>query len=179
VRVLLRPLAALLGLALAAAAGTLAVEVGWAWARPGHGSLLVPWRTWQAHLSADTWTSQPVRLTAVVVAAAGLVLLLVAAFARTARVVPLNDPGPVVSVVTSPRSLARVVGGTVRGEDGVTGTTVTASARRVRVRARSRLSTEEELLPRLVAVTRAALDHLPLPRRPRVSVVVDSPRDRT
>jgi hypothetical protein len=179
VRVLLRLLATLLGLAVAAAGGLLAVEVGWSWARPGHGSLLVPWPTWLANLNGVTWTAQPVRLTAIVVGVAGLVLLLIAAGARKARVVTLNDPSPDVSVVTTPRSLARVIGNTVRNQDGVTGTSVTASARKVRVRARSRLSTEEALLPRLTEVTRTVVDNLPLPRAPRVSVVVDSPKDRT
>jgi hypothetical protein len=178
VRVLLRLIAALLGLGLAAVGFVLAVEVGWAWARPGHGSLLVPWRSWLAGLGGLSWTDQPVRLIAILLAVGGLVLLLVAAFARKPRTVPMNDPSDDVTVVTTPRSLARLVGNTVRGEDGVTGTTVTASARKVRVRARSRLSGEAELRPRLTGAATAAVTALPLPRTPRVSVVVDSPRDR-
>ena len=178
-RVLLRLLAALLGLALAAAGVILAVEVGWAWARPGHGPLLVPWRSWLVSLAGVTWTGRPVRLTAIVVAVAGFLLLLIAAAARGPKTVPLTDPSPEVSAVTTPRSLARLVGNTVRNADGVTGSTVTASSRRIRVRARSRLSTEAELLPRLTEAATAAVSDLPLPRTPRVSVVVDSPRDRS
>jgi hypothetical protein len=177
-RALLRLLAALLGLALAAVGFVAAVEVGWAWARPGHGTLLVPWRQWLATLHGYDWTSQPVRLTAIIVAVAGLVLILIAATARGAKTVALNDPSPEVSVVTTPRSLARAVGRTVRDQDGVTGTAVTASARRVRVRARSRLAAEAELLPRLSAAATDLLAGLPLPRQPRVRVVVDSKRDR-
>jgi Family of unknown function (DUF6286) len=179
VRVVLRLFAALLGLALAAVGFVLAVEVGWAWARPGHGSLLVPWRTWLTNLGGYSWIDQPVRLTAILLAVGGLVLLLIAALARGPKTVPMNDPSPEVSVVTSPRSLARLVGNTVRGQDGVTGTTVTASKRKVRVRAKSRLSAEADLLPRLTEVATGVVGDLPLPRTPKVSVVVDSPRDRS
>lgn len=171
-RILLRLLVALLGLAVAAAGLVLAVEVGWDWWRPGHGSLLVPWHQWLARLRPLNWTSAPVRIGSALVALGGLVLLLIAAGARQPRRLRLDGTSEHVTVVTSPRSLARLVGRAVRAQDGVSGATVTASRRRVRVQARSRLNTKEELVPRLTEAATDAVAGLPLPRTPRVSVTV-------
>jgi hypothetical protein len=177
VRPFVRIVATLLGLAFAAAGALLALEVGWQWARPGAAPLVVPWPRWRAELAALGWDAYAVRAGAGVVAAAGLVLLVCALSARS-RAVRLADPADEVSVATSPRSLARLVGLTVRAQDNVAGATVTASARRIRVRAKSTLETEGELRPRLLQTVSALLDEVPLTRRPKVSVVVDSPKDR-
>jgi hypothetical protein len=177
VRPLVRLLSTLLALAFAAAGALLALEVGWHWWRPASGPLLVPWPRWQAELASLGWDAYAVRLGAGVVTAAGLVLLLCALAAKS-RAIRLTDPADEVSVSTSPRSLARLVGLAVRAQDNVAGATVTASARRVRVRAKSALETEGELRPRLLATVSALLDDVPLVRRPKVSVVVDSPKDR-
>ncbi|MEU0792779.1 DUF6286 domain-containing protein [Amycolatopsis sp. NPDC005961] len=176
-RPLVRLLSTLLALAFAAAGALLALEVGWHWWRPGSGPLVVPWPRWQAELASLGWDAYAVRVGAGVVAAAGLVLLLCALGAGS-RAIRLTDPAGEVSVSTSPRSLARLVGLAVRAQDNVAGATVTASARRVRVRAKSTLETEGELRPRLLETVSALLDDVPLVRRPKVSVVVDSPKDR-
>jgi hypothetical protein len=177
VRVFVRIVAALLALALAAAGTLLALEVGWLWLRPTEGPLLVPWPDWRDRLAEVSWESTPVQVTAWITAVAGLGLL-VAALAARRREVVLADPAPGVSVRTSPRSLARIVGTRVRAEDGVRAASVTATRAKVRVRATSRLVGEEQLRPRLTGVVGDLLADLPLVRAPRVSVVVDSPRDR-
>jgi hypothetical protein len=176
VRILLRVLVALLGLAVAAAGFVLAVEVGWAWWRPGHSALLVPWRGWLASARQWDWTSGQVRLIAGIVAVAGLVLLLLAIGARRPRRVPLDEQSADLTVVTTPRSLARLVGRAVRAEDGVSAATVTASARKVRIKADSRLNTRAELKPRVLDTARETVENLPLPRTPKVTVVVGSDR---
>ncbi|MGW5717807.1 DUF6286 domain-containing protein [Amycolatopsis sp. NPDC003865] len=176
-RVVVRLLSTLLGLAFAAAGALLALEVAWHWWRPASAPLLVPWPRWRAELASLGWDAYAVRVGAGVLAAAGLVLLLCALTAGN-RAVRLTDPADEVSVSTSPRSLARLVGLTVRAQDNVAGATVTASARRVRVRAKSTLEAEGELRPRLLETVSALLDDVPLARRPKVSVVVDSPKDR-
>ncbi|WP_290057417.1 DUF6286 domain-containing protein [Amycolatopsis solani] len=176
-RPFVRVLATLLGLAFAAAGALLALEVGWHWWRPDSAPLLVPWPRWQAQLAALGWDAYAVRVGAGVVAAAGLVLV-VCAMAAGSRAVRLTDPADGVSVSTSPRSLARLVGLTVRAQDNVAGASVTASARRIRVRAKSVLEAEGELRPRLLETVAALLDDVPLARRPKVTVVVDSPKDR-
>jgi hypothetical protein len=177
VRVLLRILSCLLGLAVAGAGALLALEVGWAWARPADAPLLVPWPRWRDQLAGLTWRSLPVLAAAGAVVVGGIVLLLLAGMARS-RDVMLRDPAPGVSVMTSPRSLARIVGRRVRSEDSVAAASVTATASRVRVRATSEQAADGGLRPRLLDIVGATLTDLPLTRRPKVSVVVDSPKDR-
>lgn len=176
-RVLVRLLSCLLGLAVAAVGGLLAVEVAWRWMRPGAKPLLVPWPDWLAQLRTLTWAGQPVQIAAWSVAIAGLLLIWFAATARR-KDVRLNAPAPEVTVTTSPRSLARTVGNRMRAADGVTGASVTASSRRIRVRATSSSQSEDQLRPRLTELAREVVGALPMPRTPAVSVVVDSPRDR-
>lgn len=171
----LRLLTVSLALAVAAAGGLLTVEVAARWS--GRGPVLVPWPGWRARLEELTWQADEVRVAAAVTVAVGVLLIVAAALAR-GRAVPLTDPATGVSVTTSPRSLARVVGQRVRAEDDVTGATVTASRRKVRVRALSALRTEQQLRPHLTAVVTELLDDLPLRRTPAVSVIVDSPKDR-
>jgi hypothetical protein len=178
VRVFVRLLSVVLALAVAGAGVLTALEVGWHWWRPASGPLLIPWPAWQSALSETGWDSFAVRLTAGVTVAAGLVLMLLA-LSASRRAVRMHDPATEVSFTTSPRSLARLVGIAVRAQDNVHSAAVTASAKRVRVRATSRLETEAELRPRLMETVSALLDDVPLARKPKVSVVVDSPRDRT
>ncbi|MCE6999886.1 DUF6286 domain-containing protein [Saccharothrix sp. S26] len=165
-RILLRVLSPVLGVALAAAGALLAAVVVRHWSGRG----------WPVR--AD-WSSvdRPVLLVGACLAVGGLFLLVVASRAG-ARQVPLDDPADGVRVVTTPTSLARVVGHRVRAEDGVLDASVTASRRRVRVRATSRLHDEATLRPRLLEVAEAAVADLPMPVRPKVSVVVISPKDR-
>lgn len=176
-RVLVRILACLLGLAVAAAGALLAVEVAWAWIRPRSGPLLVPWPQWRDRLSELTWGDSSVQLVAWLVVVAALLLLLFAVAARR-REVRLNEPAPEVTVSTTPRSLARLVGHRVRGTEGVSGATVAASAKALRVRVNSRMESERELRPKVLEVTNAVVDMLPLPRKPKITVVVDSLKDR-
>jgi uncharacterized protein DUF6286 len=177
VRILVRIFAGLLGLGVAAVGALLAIEVGWAWAKPGTGPLLVTWPRWRSYLDGVAWNSLHVRIVAGVLIALGLLLLIIAAAAR-GRDVSLQDPAADVSAVTSPASLARVVGQRIRAEDNVSRATVTATAKRIRIRASSRLESEEQLMPRLLRVAKETVDDLPLVETPRISVVVDSPRDR-
>ncbi len=169
----LRVLSPLLGLALAAAGLLVVVEVGWRWV--GQGSLVGPLTGLSP--TAWTWTDRPVPLVGACMAAGGLVLLVVALAAR-APLVPLDAPADRVRVAITPASLARVVGRRVRVEQGVVEASVTASRRRVRVRAVSRTHDEAALRPRLLEVARAVVEELPLADRPAVSVVVLSPKDR-
>ena len=59
-RVLLRLLAPLLGLGLAAVGLLLVIEVVAAWVRPAAGrGLLVPWPQWRAALESLSWARAP------------------------------------------------------------------------------------------------------------------------
>ena len=121
-------------------------------------------------LEALTWTSGSVRILGVVVAVAGLLVLLIGLVARR-RDVPMADPVPEVTVTTSPRALARAVGHEVRADPAVTSASVVASARRVTVRAATDGAADE-----VRTAVRSRVDdllaRLPLARRPRVRVSV-------
>ncbi|GAA4703480.1 DUF6286 domain-containing protein [Pseudonocardia yuanmonensis] len=171
-RVLLRTLSPLLGLALAAVGVILVIEVVAAWLRPGTNGLVVPWPSWQAALTGLTWADRPVIVVAICVAVVGLLLLLVALLARR-HDVALTAPTPEMTVATSPRVLARLVGRTVRESDDVAAATVSASARKVVVRAEGWPDAGGgfgELTDTVRDRVATLLDELPLARRPRVAV---------
>lgn len=171
-RVLLRVLAPLLGLALAAAGVLLVIEVVAAWVRPGAtAGLVVPWTDWRSTVEELTWDTNPVPLIAIGVAVLGLLLILVGVAARRSDVL-LEPPAPEVSVTTSPHVLARLVGNRVRATDDVAGASVTASRRRIAVSAQGWGDAGPELRSAVTARVDALLDELPLHRRPRVVVSV-------
>ncbi|MFB9908353.1 DUF6286 domain-containing protein [Allokutzneria oryzae] len=176
-RLLLRLLSTLLGLAVAAAGVVLAIEMTASLARPGAPELIVPWRAWMAGLEPVSWSRQPVLWTAGGVVVLGLVLLLVSGSARR-KDIRLSDPADEVVVTTSPRSLARIVGTRVRAAEGVTAATVTASRKKVRVRATGRSSGDPDLRPKVTELVRGVVADLPMPSRPKVRVAVVSPKDR-
>ncbi|MEQ3552371.1 DUF6286 domain-containing protein [Pseudonocardia nematodicida] len=175
-RVLLRVLAPLVSLAVAALGALLVVEVVAVWAGWGSGAgLLVPWRDWRTSLETTLWTSPVVLWTAVAAIVAGALLLVIGLLARR-HDVPLTSPSPGMTVATAPRVLARLVGSRVRAADPVTAATVTASSRSVVVRARGRGDIDAEVRTAASGV----LDALPLARRPRLTVrtAPDQPTSR-
>jgi hypothetical protein len=172
VRVLLRLLAPLVGITLAAIGALVVLEVIAAWARPGSPTgLIVPWPDWRATLDTVTWAQSPVAAIAIGVAAAGLLLVLVGLLARR-HDIRLDGPVPGITVTTSPRVLARLVGRRVRGTDEIAGATVTASRHRVAVAAQAWNEVSPELRDTVHARVEELLDELPLHIRPRVTVTV-------
>ncbi len=174
-RVLLRVLAPLLGVGLAAVGVLTVIEVVAAWVRPVSGrGLLVPWVSWRTTLEQLTWQDNPVRYGAIGVGVVGLLLLLLGLVARRHDVL-LSAPSPEITVTTSPRVLARIVGRRVRSTDDVAAASVSASARKLAVRAEG-WSSDAASNPDLSRAVRARvdelLDELPLARRPRVAVSV-------
>ncbi|QJY49437.1 DUF6286 domain-containing protein [Pseudonocardia broussonetiae] len=171
-RVLLRVLAPLLGLALAAAGVLLVIEVVAAWVRtPATTGLLVPWPDWRTSLEALTWADVPVPGIAIGVAVVGLLLVLLGLLARR-HDIALTSPAPEVTVTTTPRVLARLVGRRVRAADGVAAASVTATGRRVSIGAQAWNDAGPELRDSVSSTVDTLLDELPLARRPRVSVTV-------
>lgn len=170
-RVLLRVLAPLMGLAVAAAGVLVVIEIVAAWVvTPASGGVVVPWTDWQATLSALTWRDQPVLVVAVVTAVVGLLLMIVGFLARRGDI-GLDSPGDDLTVTTSTRVLARLVGTRVRAAEDVAAAAVTASGRRVVVDVEAwddPTGLRESVTDRVGAL----LDELPLRRRPRVAVSV-------
>lgn len=167
-RVLLRVISPLLGLAVAALGVLLALETVWAWVHPGAAPLVVPWRAWRSTADSVTWADLPVQLVAAGVGVVGVLLVLLAAGARR-REVRLTDPAPDVTVITSPRSLARLVGHQVRALDEVQSASVTATPTKIAVRVTSPQPPDQSA-PRVRERIGELLTGLPLARRPRVRV---------
>jgi hypothetical protein len=143
--------------------------------RPADGPLVLPWPAWQATLQGWNWTSTPVRLSAAGLITVGL-LLLVLALSASRREVRLIKLAPDVTVTTSPPSLARLVGHHVRELDHVASASVTATPRKISVRAVSRQPSDAATRG-ITESVQSLLSELPLARTPRVSVAV-SPTDK-
>lgn len=173
-RVVLRLLSPLLGLAVAAVGLLVAVETATAWLAPGSSPLLVPWPSWRSAIDGLTWTSGAVRTAAIVVGIVGLLVLGVGLAARR-HDVRLNDPVPEVTVTTSPRSLARAVGHEVRTLAEVVSASVVASGARVTVHA-STDATPGDVETSVRERVDEVLGRIPLARRPSVRVSVTSTR---
>ena len=174
-RVLLRVLAPLLGFAVALVGVLVLLEVVAAWVRPdGTGGLVVPWPDWYATLARTAWTDAPVPGLAIGAAVLGLLLVLVGLLARRPDIA-VDGPVPEITVTTSPRVLARLVGRRVRSADDIAAASVTASRRRVAVAAEAWSDAGPELAESVRARVEGLLDELPLHHRPRVTVTV---RDR-
>jgi hypothetical protein len=172
VRAVLRVLAPLLGIVLATVGVLVVIEVVAAWVLPGdEGGLLVPWPDWGNTLAGLSWSDDVVRGVAIGVGVVGLLVLLVGLTARRADV-RLEAPSADMTVTTSPRVLARLVGARVRASDDVLSASVTASARRVAVTARAWNDAPEELRETILERVRELLAELPLRRTPRVAVSV-------
>ncbi len=169
-RILLRVLSPLLGLAVATLGVFVALEVIWVWVRPADAPLVLPWPAWQVTLQGWTWTSTPVRLIAAGLVVVGL-LLLVLALRSGRREVRLINPAPEITITTSRRSLARLVGHQVRELDHVASASVTATPGKVSVQAASRQPAEDARSGITDAVHTLLLE-LPLVRTPRVRVTV-------
>lgn len=175
-RVLLRVLAPLLGLAVAAVGVLLVLEVLAAWLRPTATSgLVVPWPDWYAALGRTTWADAPVPGVAIGVAVIGLLLVLVGLLARRTDIA-VDGPAPGITVTTSPRVLARLVGRRVRAAEDVAGASVTASQRKVSVAAQAWNDADPALSDAVRSRVDELLDELPLHRRPRVAVSVQDRR---
>ena len=84
----------------------------------------------------------------------------------------MEAPTADMTVTTSPRVLARLVGTRVRASDDVLSASVTASARRVVVTALAWHDAPPDLREAIVGRVEELLDELPLRRRPRIAVSV-------
>ncbi|MGI5129690.1 DUF6286 domain-containing protein [Pseudonocardia sp. CA-107938] len=174
-RVLLRLLAPVLGLALAVAGVLLAIEVVAAWTRLGtdQAGVIVPWPQWRAVLESTSWAETAVAGIAVGTAVVGLVLVLVGIAARRSDI-DVTAPRPEMTVTTSPHVLARLVGKRVRRGEDVAGADVTATKRRIAVAAQGWGDLDgpagKALQASVEGTITALLDDVPLARRPRVTV---------
>ncbi|MBA8825719.1 hypothetical protein FHX42_003085 [Saccharopolyspora lacisalsi] len=176
-RALIRLIAALLCLVLAAVGALFIAEAAWFLAFPNDDFLLVAWPSIRADLAGIAWNGTPVRISGAVMVVAGLVLLVLVARARRGEI-RLHDPAPQVTVTTDPKSLARLIGHQVRLQEDVAKASVTARRNRVRVRARAEIVDTGDLDTRLSELATETVRELPLPAVPKVSVSVRPAKER-
>jgi hypothetical protein len=135
----------------------------------------VPWPDWRRTLETVVWSQPPVAAVAIGVAVAGLLLMLIGVLARRASVT-LDGPAPEIIAVTTPRVLARLVGRRVRATDDIAAASVTASRRRVAVKAEAWSDAGPELRETVRARVEELLNDMPLRTRPRVIVSLQERR---
>lgn len=170
-RVLLRVLAPLLGLALAAIGVLLVIEVAVTWVRPAPNGVVVPWAQWQAVAGRLTWSEGIVSTIGIGVGVVGLLLLLLGLFARRSDL-RVDGPADEITVTTSPRVLAKLVGRRVRAHEDIAAASITASGRKISVTASGWGEQTPELRDAVRSQVDELLEQLPLHRRPKVSVAL-------
>lgn len=177
-RGLVRLAAALAGLVVAAFGGLLVVEVVAGWLAPGATGVLQPWLQVRSALTGLSWNQVPVLVTAAVVAVVGVVLLVLGSAAGR-REIRLEEPAPLVTVTTDPRSVARLVGHRVQEDEAVSSASVDANRKRVRVRAVGRYAQLGDTRSRLAEAARSTVSELPIQRSPRVSVSISPAKEES
>ena len=177
-RLLNRPLALILAVALAGASVILIIEVI---AFAVHASpLVVPWTTWYHWAATTRWNALVIRVWSVILIAAGVILLAVELKPRRVTRLPLLAVGQATDATVSRRGLARILRTEATGVDGITGATVRVRRRRARVTAASGArgrAAAGALTEPVTQALGARLDGLGLRHVPRLTVRV-VPRSR-
>lgn len=176
-RGLVRLTAALAGLVVAAVGGLLVVEVVAGWLAPGATGVLQPWLQVRSALTGLSWNQMPVLVTAAVVAVVGVLLLVLSSSAGREEI-RMEEPAPLVTVTTDPNSVARLVGHRVQEDEAVSSASVSATRKRVRVRAVGRYTQIGDARSRLVEAARSTVSELPLQGSPRVSVSMSPAKEK-
>lgn len=174
-RVLERFLSLLLALAVIVGAVLLALEVGWAIA--GKPPLLVQWNTAYTAGTTNSWDTAASRVTAIVILAVGLLLLVVTLKPRRAPRLALISTETGVDAAITRRSLRSTLLTAAQQVDGISAAKAKVSKRRATVQARSRLGTDataQALTGQLEAALRARLDDLQLARPPKLRARVSA-----
>jgi hypothetical protein len=177
-RLLNRPLALILAVALAGASVILIIEVI---AFAAHASpLVVPWPTWYHWAGTTRWNAMVIQVWSAVLIAAGVILLAAELKPRRVTQLPLRADDDCTQAALTRRGLARTLRAAATGIDGITAAAVTVRRRRARVTATAAARGRAAAAPLREPVSQALhsrLDDLDLDRPPRLIVRV-RPRSR-
>ena len=168
-RVVERFLSLLLALAVLAGSVLLALEVGGAVA--GRPPVLVQWRSAYTGGNENAWDAAPVRLLAIALVVAGLLLLLVTAKPRRPSRLRMTGSDPTIDAAMTRRSLRSTLLDGAKQVAGVSSAKVRVSKRKATVDATSRLGSTDAargLTGELEGVLRGRLDALQLAKPPRL-----------
>ena len=172
-RVLNRPLAFILAVALIAGCVIVIAEViGFA---AGKSPLLVHWTTWYHWARTTRWDAGVIRVWSAVLIVIGLLIL--AAELKPPRVtrLRLRSGDDATDTAVTGRGLARMLRAAATGVDGISGATVRVRRRRARVTAASAArhrDAAEALTGPVTEALRTRLDALDLRHPPRLKVHV-------
>jgi hypothetical protein len=177
-RLLNRPLALILAVALAGASVILIIEVI---TFAAHASqLVVPWHTWYHWAGTTRWNAVVIRVWSAILIAIGVTLLVVELKPRRVTRLPLRSDDDSTQSALTHRGLARTLRAAATGIDGITSAAVTVRRRRARVIATAAARGRAAAAPLQEPVSQALhsrLDDLDLDRPPRLKVRV-RPRSR-
>lgn len=175
-RLLNRPLALILAVALAAAAIIVIVEVIAFALHSGHsGPAVVPWHTWYRWARATRWDAQVIRVWSAILIACGTLLLGLELKPRRVTRHHLHAAGEATQTRLTRRGLARALGAAATGVDGISGAAVTVRRRRAKITATAAArgtGAAAALTGPLTQALRGRLDDLNLHRPPRLKIRV-------
>ncbi|HEX6499415.1 MAG TPA: DUF6286 domain-containing protein [Micromonosporaceae bacterium] len=154
------------------------VEVIWTKGLGHSGHLVLPYESPNRYLHQHVWDSTPVRVISAIVAAVGLILLLLELKPRRPGLLTMS--GSTAGVVTgiSRRSLGHALSRVATSVAGVAEAKTRVRRRRAKVRARTRLRDPGDLEQRLRRELTDALDALHLTRPPRLRLTLSHREER-
>ncbi|HLX48675.1 MAG TPA: DUF6286 domain-containing protein [Streptosporangiaceae bacterium] len=174
-RLLNRPLAFILAVALAAASIIVIIEVV---AAAAHTSpVVMHWPTWYHWAKTTRWDAQVIRVWSAVLIVIGVLILAMELKPRRITRLPLRSGDEGTDAALTRSGLAGTLRAAATSIDGITSATVIVRRRRVRVAAKSAArsrSTAGALKDPVTQAVRGRLDDLDLSRPPRLKVHVIS-----
>ena len=177
-RVLNRPFAFILAVALIAACVIIIAEViGFA---VHHSPLLVHWTTWYHWARRTRWDAEVVRVWSAVLIVIGALILAVELKPPRAARLPLRSGDDATDVAVTRRGVARMLRSAATGVEGISSAAVRVRRRRARITAISAARGRAAATALTEPVTQAArsrLDSLDMRKPPRLTVHV-VPRSR-
>jgi len=176
-RVLNRPLAFILAVALAAAGVILIVEV--IEFAVNSGPAIVPWTTWYHWANGTQWNAQVIRVWSAVLILIGVILLALELKPRRITRLRLHSGNQATDAALTRSGLAGTLRTAATGIDGISSADVTVRRRRAVVAAKSAARGRAAADPLTQPVTQAVrdrLDSLDLQRPPRLKVRVATRR---
>lgn len=177
-RIVNRPLALVLALALAATGVIVAVEV--IADAVGAKPVIVPWTTWEHWAQATQWNRAVVKVWSIILIVIGAVFLLAQLKPRRDTRLPLAGHNEHTDAAMTHKGLAGAVRGAVLDVDGIAKAETVASRRGVRVRATSSAQDAEaarELSDPVKQAARSEIDSLGLKSTMRVRAKVKAAKN--
>jgi hypothetical protein len=157
-RLLNRPLAFILAVALAAASVILIAEV--IWFAVYSGPAIVHWPTWYHWARTTTWDAQVIRVWSAVLILIGVILLALELKPRRISRLRLHSDDQATDAALTRGGLAGTLRSAATGIDGISSADVTVRRRRAIIAAKSAARGRAAADPLKQPVTQAALDRL-------------------